>query len=79
MITHDYFKVIQDYFMDSASTQLKLLSLALLSLSLFFHFISKNAHEVEPVVLHTINSMNSTKWVTTFSWIFHFLLIDFQR
>ena len=35
--------------------------------------------EVEPVVLHTINPMNSTKRVTTFSWIFHFSLIDFSR
>ena len=41
-------------------------------------FFSKNDHEIEPVVLHTINSMNSTKWVTTFSWIFHFSLIDFS-
>ena len=23
--------------------------------------------------------MNSTKWVTSFSWIFHFLLIDFSK
>ena len=41
-------------------------------------FFSKNDREIEPVVLHTINPMNSTKWVTTFSWIFHFSLIDFS-
>ena len=35
--------------------------------------------EIEPVVLHTINPINSTKWVTSFSWIFHFLLIDFSK
>ena len=33
--------------------------------------------EVQLVVLHTIIPMNSTKWVTTFSWIFHFSFIDF--
>ena len=35
-------------------------------------FFSKNDREIEPVVLHTINPMNSTKWVTSFS-IFSFL------
>ena len=45
-------------------------------LSIFF---SKNDREIEPVVLHTINPMNSTKWVTSFSWIFHFSLIDFSK
>ena len=42
-------------------------------------FFSKNDHEIEPVVLHTINPMNSSKCVTTFSWIFHFSLIDFSK
>ena len=42
-------------------------------------FLSKNDREIEPVVLHTINPMNSTKWVTSFSWIFHFSLIDFSK
>ena len=42
-------------------------------------FFSKNDREIEPVVLHTINPMNSTKWVTSFSWIFHFSLIDFSK
>ena len=42
-------------------------------------FFNKNDREIEPVVLHTINPMNSTKWVTSFSWIFHFLLIDFSK
>ena len=42
-------------------------------------FFSKNDREIEPVVLHTINPMNSTKCVTTFSWIFHFSFIDFSR
>ena len=41
-------------------------------------FFSKNDCEIEPVVLHTINPMNSTKCVTTFSWIFHFSFIDFS-
>ena len=45
----------------------------------FTIFFSKNDREIEPVVLHTINPMNSTKWVTSFSWIFHFLLIDFSK
>ena len=36
----DYFKIIRDYFKDSASTQLKLLSLALLSESLFFNILN---------------------------------------
>ena len=34
--------------------------------------------EIETVILNTINPMNSKKWVTTFSWIFHFSLIDFS-
>ena len=34
--------------------------------------------EIETVVLNTMNPMNSKKWVTTFSWIFHFSLIDFS-
>ena len=41
-------------------------------------FFNKNDREIEPVVLHTINPMNSTKCVTTFSWIFDFSLIDFS-
>ena len=35
-------------------------------------FSSKNDHEIETVVLLTITLMNSIKWVTTFSLIFHF-------
>ena len=35
--------------------------------------------ESEMVVLNTMNPMNSKKWVMTFSWIFHFLLIDFYK
>ena len=47
---------------------------------IFFAILfNKNDREIEPVVLHTINPMNSTKWVTSFSWIFHFLLIDFSK
>ena len=38
---------------------------------------SKNDLEIEPAVLHTINPMNFTKCVTTFSLIFDFSLIDF--
>ena len=45
----------------------------------FAIFFSKNDHEIKLVVLHTINPQNSTKWMTTFSWIFHFLLIDFTK
>ena len=45
----------------------------------FAIFFSKNDRKIKPVVLHTINPLNSTKWVTTFSWIFHFLLIDFSK
>ena len=33
--------------------------------------------EIETVVLNTINPMNSKKLVATFSWIFHFSLVDF--
>ena len=35
--------------------------------------------EIETVVLNTINPMNSKKLVTTFSWIFHFSLVDFSE
>ena len=42
-------------------------------------FFSKNDREIEPVVLHTINPQNSSKWVTTFSWIFYFSLIYFSK
>ena len=35
--------------------------------------------EIETVVLNTINPLNSKKLVTTFSWIFHFSLIDFSK
>ena len=42
-------------------------------------FSSKNYHKIESVVMHTINPMNSTKWVTKFSWIFYFLLICFSK
>ena len=45
----------------------------------FAIFFSKNDRETEPVVLHTINPPNSIKWVRTFSWIFHFSLIDFAK
>ena len=41
-------------------------------------FFSKNDREIELVVLHIKNPMNSTKCVTTFSWIFHFSFIDFS-
>ena len=41
--------------------------------------VSKNDRETEPVVLYIKNPQNSTKWVTTFSWIFHLLLIDFSK
>ena len=34
--------------------------------------------EIKTVVLNTIYPMNSKKWVATFSWIFHFSLIDFS-
>ena len=33
----------------------------------FAIFISKNDHEIELLVLHTINPVKTTKWVTTFS------------
>ena len=45
----------------------------------FAIFFSKNDREIELVVLHTINPVKSTKWATTFSWIFHFSLIDFSK
>ena len=45
----------------------------------FAILFSKNYCEIELVVLHIINPVNSTKWVTTFSWIFHFSLIDFSE
>ena len=45
----------------------------------FAIFFSKNDHDIELVVLHTINPVKSTKWVTTFSWIFHFPLIGFLK
>ena len=39
---------------------------------------NRKFHE-KPVVLHTINHVKSTKWVMTFSWIFHFSLKDFSK
>ena len=53
-----------------------------ISLAIVHHFaifFSKNDCEIELVVLHTINPVKSTKWVTTFSWIFHFSLKDFSK
>ena len=35
--------------------------------------------EIKTVVLNTINPLNSKKLVTTFSWIFHFSLVDFSE
>ena len=35
--------------------------------------------EIETVVLMYINPINSRKYVTSFSWIFHFWLIDFSK
>ena len=34
--------------------------------------------EIKTVILNTINPKNSKKLVTTFTWIFHFSLIDFS-
>ena len=45
----------------------------------FAIFSSKNDREIEPVVLHTINPLNSTQWVTTFLCIFHFSLTGFSK
>ena len=45
----------------------------------FTIFFSKNDHKIKLVVLHTINPLNSTKWVTTFSGIFHFSLKEFSK
>ena len=56
-----------------------ILQISLDTSNFFAIFFSKNDREIEPVVLHTINPMNSTKWVTSFSWIFHFSLIDFSK
>ena len=51
-----------------------------LNIGLFSHFFfSKNDSEIEPVVLHTLNPMNSTKWETSFSQIFPFSVIDFSK
>ena len=47
--------------------------------ALFCNFFSKNDREIQLVVLHTINPVKSTKWVTTFSCIFHFSLKDFSK
>ena len=35
--------------------------------------------EIETVSLMYINPINSKKYVTSFSWIFHFWLIDFSK
>ena len=35
--------------------------------------------EIKTVVLMYINPINSKKYVTSFSWIFHFWLIDFSN
>ena len=56
-----------------------ILQLSLDTNIIFAIFFSRNDREIKPVVLHTINPMNSTKWVTSFSWIFHFSLIDFSK
>ena len=65
------------HFFDNFSSLILQISLNIGHFSHFF--FSKNDREIEPVVLHTINPMNSTKWVTSFSWIFHFSLIDFSK
>ena len=58
---------------------IKEVQLSLNTVQFFDTFFSNNDREIEPVVLHTINPMNSSKWVTTFSWIFNFLLIAFSK
>ena len=65
------------HFFDNFSSLV--LQISLHTRHFFAIFFSKNDREIEPVVLHTINPMNSTKWVTSFSWIFHFSLIDFSK
>ena len=44
----------------------------------FAFFSSKNDREIELVVLHTINPVESTKWGTTFHGFF-ILLKDFSK
>ena len=53
--------------------QIKEAQLSLSTVHRILRCFSKNDREIEPVVLHTINPHNSTKW------IFHFSLIDFSK
>ena len=53
------------HFFDHFSSLVSQISLA--TEHFFGFFFSKNDREIEPVVLHTINPMNSTKSVTSFS------------
>ena len=57
----------------------KEVQISLATVHYFAIFFNKNDHEIELVVLHTINPVNSTKWVTPFSWIFHFSLIGCSK
>ena len=53
-----------------------------ISLAKKHHFPNRKKlvnHEIETVVLMYINPINSKKSVTSFSWIFHFWLIDFSK
>ena len=45
----------------------------------FAIFFSKDDREIEPVVLHTIKPMNSTKWVTSFFMDFSFFAHRFFK
>ena len=69
----------QRYLRNKWRKMIKEVQISLDTVQFFDIFFSKSDREIEPVVLHTINPMNPTKWVTAISWIFHFLLIDFSE
>ena len=58
---------------------IKEVQISLDTMHYFGNFFSKSDREIESIILHTINHRNSTKWVKTFLWIFHFLLLDFSK
>ena len=57
----------------------KEVQISLAILHFYPNFFSKNGEGLEPIVLHTLNPMNCKKCVTSFSWMFHFSLIDFSK
>ena len=58
---------------------IKNVQISLGTMHFFAILFIKNDCKIKPVILHIINPMNSTKWVTNISWIFHFCSQFFER